>query len=145
MKEFNFNAGYKDCKISNGKATTTVKINTADANIRNRAKEAMENILKIQNEYANVNESTISTEELATILNKVESQIREQVNYIFDCDEISDAAFGNVSCLTATDGKILCIDFIERFVPFILEDGKKEYEKSEKNMQKYTDQVKLVK
>lgn len=129
-----------DIEDETGNVTGTIRINTTDINMLNRAKETQANIQKIVDDMKNINADDV--EKLAEITEKTDKAIKNEINVLFDDENLSKAVFGNQSCLNTLNG----VTFVERFLnvvmPVIYADFGKEHEKSMELVNKYTSQVK---
>lgn len=70
-----------------------------------------------------------------------DKEIREQINYIFGND-VCTAAFGTTNCLSPAGGNLLYQNFLDALFPILEKDISAEKAKVEKNIKKYTSQVK---
>ena len=139
MKNFNINTGLKSYTI-NGDESKVIYINTSDLGIPKRAKQAEKELKKIADECANI-EDSLSIDESIELLDKFDGQVKKIIDYIFNAD-VSEIVFGRTNSLSMVDGKPVFQNFLDAVIPEIVKDTDKEYKKSQKNITKYTSQVK---
>ena len=139
MKNFNINTGLKSYTI-NGDESKVIYINTSDLGIPKRAKQAEKELKKIADECANI-EDSLSIDESIELLDKFDGQVKKIIDYIFNAD-VSEVVFGRTNSLSMVDGKPVFQNFLDAVIPEIVKDTDKEYKKSQKNITKYTSQVK---
>lgn len=138
-------------RIETGEKTFTInedpnkvlKFNPGDYNIMSRfyeSKDILKKEMDALNAETKINEDGTpdsESEGIAKSIKKVDSIIREKIDYIFGY-EVSDIVFGNVNPLSTVGG----IPYFERFfnavIPFIEKELDSEAKKSEKKMSKYT-------
>lgn len=140
MESLKFESSYKEYSI-NGDESKVIRINTTDFAIFDRLKKAMKQIDDIAKEYENVTPKT--DDEANELFVSVDKRVREQINYIFDSD-VSTVAFGNANCFTVVLSNMqpLFYNFLNAIVPVIKKDLEKVMSKSNKNVSKYTSQLK---
>lgn len=120
----------------NGDPDRVIYIQPTDFNIRLRNVQARKNINSL---LAELDKAKPENEEaFADLLESVDKQIKEQINYIFNYD-VSKPVFGLCSPLMALkNGKSYVQVFLEAISP-IIEKASKEAEKaSEKRIAKHT-------
>lgn len=78
---------------------------------------------------------------MSDIMSSCDKEIREQINYIFGND-VCTAAFGTTNCLSPAGGNLLYQNFLDALFPILEKDISAEKVKMEKNIKKYTSQVK---
>ena len=139
MRNFNINTGLKSYTI-NGDESKVIYINTSDLGIPKRAKQAEKELKKIADKCANI-EDSLSIDESIELLDKFDGQVKKIIDYIFNAD-VSDVVFGRTNSLSMVDGKPVFQNFLDAIIPEIVKDTDKEYKKSQKNITKYTSQVK---
>ena len=139
MRNFNINTGLKSYTI-NGDESKVIYINTSDLGIPKRAKQAEKELKKIADECANI-EDSLSIDESIELLDKFDGQVKKIIDYIFNAD-VSEVVFGRTNSLSMVDGKPVFQNFLDAVIPEIVKDTDKEYKKSQKNITKYTSQVK---
>lgn len=140
MTSLKFDDGYKEYSI-NGDESRVIRINTTDFAIFDRIKKAMSNIDDISKEYKNAEPKT--DDEANELFVSVDKRVREQINYIFDSD-VSSVAFGNTNCFSIvfSNKQPLFYNFLNAIIPTIRSDIEKVMSKSNKNVSKYTSQLK---
>lgn len=141
MASFKINTGIKTYDIENENAVVIgqIRINTTDMNMFYRAKETEEKIKKL---IEDITENVSTEEDMIKATYECDQKIKEEINKLFDDDNLSQAVFGNQSCLSTLNG----VTFVERFLnmvmPTIQEDFKEEMKKSNDRVKRYTSQVK---
>lgn len=140
MTSLKFDDGYKEYSI-NGDESRVIRINTTDFAIFDRIKKAMKQIDKIAKEYENVTPK--NDDEANDLFVSADKKVREQINYIFDSD-VSTVAFGNTNCFSIvfSNKQPLFYNFLNAIIPTIRSDIEKVMSKSNKNVAKYTSQLK---
>lgn len=136
MQSINFNSGYKEYAI-NGDETNVVRFMPSDFNILERIKEAVPVIESVHQTYADSKD----VPDISEVMSSCDKKIREQINYIFGND-VCTAAFGATNCLSPVGGNLLYQCFLEALFPILERDISTERAKVEKNIKKYTSQVK---
>ena len=118
MKSINFNTGIKHYAV-NDDETNVIAININDVNIPKRMQECQETLNSIQAEIKSVGEPT------AEQLFEYDKRIKEMIDYAFGA-KVSSHAFGDMNCLSPTEGdQLLCMGFLNAFMPIVLDDIKK--------------------
>ena len=140
MENLKFEIPYKEYSI-NGDESKVIRINTTDFAIFDRLKKAMKQIDDIAKEYENVAPKTDA--EANDLFVSADKKVREQINYIFDSD-VPTVAFGNANCFTVVLSNMqpLFYNCLNAIVPVIKKDLEKVMSKSNKNVSKYTSQLK---
>ncbi len=136
MQSINFNSGYKEYAI-NGDETNVVRFMPSDFNILERMKEAVPAIESAHQTYVDSKDAP----DISDVMYSCDKKIREQINYIFGND-VCTAAFGTANCLSPVGGNLLYQSFLEALFPILERDISVEMAKVEKNIKKYTSQVK---
>lgn len=136
MASINFNQGYKEYDIG-GDPNRVIRFVPSDFNLPHRIEQSMTAIEKLEEQYKNANKSDNFAGEMAAC----DAAIREQINYIFDSD-VCTVAFGNINCTSIAGGHPLYWNFLNAILPEIEKCINEEKSKSEKNIAKYTEQVK---
>lgn len=134
MAVIEFNQGVKEYSIA-GDPDRVIRFVPSDFNFLNRAEQAIKEIEKIANKYSKSAES--NAEQIAAC----DAEIRRQIDYIFGSD-VCTAAFGNTNCTSLAGGNPLYENFLNAVIPVIQKCVKDEKRKAEKNISKYTSQVK---
>jgi len=118
MKSINFNTGVKRYAI-NQDEDNVISVNINDVNLLSRIKECQNTFEQIQKEFETI--QTPTAEQMA----HYDKLAKETIDYAFGTD-ISAHAFGEMSCLSPLeDGNLVCIAFLEAFLPLVMEDIKK--------------------
>lgn len=137
MQSINFNKGYKEYAI-NGDENCVIRFIPSDFGILERMEKSVPVIEGIHQKYA---ESKDSPDSMSDIMSSCDKEIREQINYIFGND-VCAAAFGTTNCLSPAGGNLLYQNFLDALFPILEKDISAEKVKMEKNIKKYTSQVK---
>lgn len=132
-----FENGMKSFVI-NGDENKVIYFNPNDFNILKRIDTAVKNIEEISKKYE---QAQINNDSVMTMFSQCDKEIREQINFVFGND-VCTVAFGNSNCLSFAGGKPICMNFLDAVVPILKSEIKAEQEKSKKNIEKYTKQVK---
>lgn len=135
MASIKFKTSIKTYDI-NGDKDRTVSINTADLGIFERAKKSMEMFADMQNEYKNIDGA-----DAWDMMSEYDKKIRKQINYIFGTD-VCTPAFGNTNCFSFVDGVPMFVGFLNALLEEVKKDMQKSKSQMEKNISKYTSQVK---
>ena len=140
MTSLKFDDGYKEYSI-NGDESRVIRINTTDFAIFDRIKKAMSTIDDISKEYKNAEPKT--DDEANELFVSADKKVREQINYIFDSD-VSSVAFGNTNCFSIvfSNKQPLFYNFLNAIIPTIRSDIEKVMTSQNKNVAKYTSQLK---
>ncbi|MCM1364960.1 MAG: hypothetical protein NC122_07070 [Faecalibacterium sp.] len=118
MKSINFNTGVKQYAI-NGDENNAVSVNINDVNLPKRIGECQAELDAIQAEFKAIGTPTV--EQMA----EYDERIKKMLDYAFNTD-ISERVFGSMNCLSPTeDNEILCVGFLNAFLPLVMEDIKK--------------------
>lgn len=135
MKNINIDDGREAITI-NGDPERVIYIQTTDFNIHLRNVQAKKNISVL---LADLDKANPENEEaFADLLDRVDKQVKEQINFIFNYD-VSQPVFGACSPLMSLkSGKSYVEEFLEAITPIIEESSKKAAEASEKRIAKHT-------
>jgi hypothetical protein len=131
LKSINFNQNIKSYAI-NGDENNVVRINTSDYGIFTRAKEKENEMSALATKASKAEE-----EDNLTVLKKVEQEVRDLLNYIFNAD-VCTPAFGNANCLSPCDGEFLFISFFDALMKILEEEMLEETQKFNDHVSKYT-------
>ena len=134
MQYISFNDGYKTYAI-NGDENCFIRINPSDFSILGKIEKAKSNIEKFK-----IDEPT-APEEAAAAANKLDTAIREQIDFIFG-EGISKTVFGSLNCVSLAGGKPIYQNFLDALLPVIEADIAEEKKKSDENIRRYTSQIK---
>ena len=137
MQNINFDQGYKEYTL-NGDKNCVIRFMPSDLNMMSRMKEAAPVIENIYQKYANIQGSDA---DISDVMMMCDKEIREQINYIFGND-VCTAAFGSTNCMSPVGGTLLYQRFLEDVISMAAKDIDAERAKVEKNIKKYTSQVK---
>lgn len=129
-----------DIEDENGNVRGQISFNPSDTNIIKRATEVQKVIDKCINNAKNLDVK--NEEEFVNEVNKIDNTIREQVNYLFDCEDVSDIVFGKQNVLSTLNGKTFVERFLEAFIPIIKKEFENEQKKSQERVNKYVKRVK---
>ncbi len=136
MPTIEFNQGFKEYDLG-GDPNKVIRFIPSDFNLPGRIKESIQAIDKIIERHNRIGDGGNGIEEIASC----DAEIKELINYIFDSD-VSSVVFGNTNCMSMAGGQPLCVNFLNAILPIIQESINDEKKKSEKNIAKYTSQVK---
>lgn len=136
MQSINFNKGYKEYAI-NGDESCVIRFVPSDFGILERMEKSVPVIEGIHQKYADSKD----VGDMSDIMSSCDKEIREQINYIFGND-VCTAAFGTTNCLSPAGGNLLYQNFLDALFPILEKDISAEKAKVEKNIKKYTSQVK---
>lgn len=135
MKNINIDDGREAITI-NGDPERVIYIQATDFNIHVRNAKARKNIQGIVASLDGANPE--NEEAFADLLDSVDKQIKEQINFIFNYD-VSKAVFGPCSPLMEfKNGKSYVQEFLEAIAPVIESASKKAAKASEKRIAKHT-------
>ena len=140
MQNIRFDDGYKEFMI-NDDPNKVIRFDPTDFAIIERFNTAMNNIEKYKDEFDNNEDTAGGLESAAETVNKINTYIREQIDYIFD-SPVAAIALGNKSPLAMVKGVPLFERFLNAVIPAIEKEIKAEMKASEKRVSKYTSQVK---
>lgn len=116
MKNIDFEIGSYREYVLNGNSSNPLKLDISDVGLIERLKKGMTEIDEYQKELDNVESPG------EDIFEQMDKKAREIVNKIFDCD-VCTKAFGNKNCFSlASNGKNNLTNFLEAFMPVLLED-----------------------
>ena len=117
MQSINFNDGYKEFAV-NGDENNVIRVNVTDINIVNRMKEAMNKCDEAMEKL------DVNGKATPDVLLKADTEIRATIDEAFGSD-ICTHAFGSTNALSpVSDGKPICISFLEAFTPIIMNEIK---------------------
>lgn len=117
MQSINFSDGYKTYAI-NGDENNVIKVNVTDINILSRMKSAMAKCEEGFEEFSRLVDPTPEQ------LNEADMIIRAIIDEAFGAD-VSSHAFGGTNCLSpVSNGKPICVAFLEAFMPIITSEIK---------------------
>lgn len=136
MQSIDFAKGYKTYAI-NGDESTTVKINVADPNLKNRILKVTREIDEYKSRYGDA----AVTEEILTELDVfTKSKLDEAFGKGF-----SQAVFGELSCfaITEDEGKFVYETFMEAFLPIVTADIEQATKASRAHIKDLVDSKKL--
>lgn len=136
MASINFNQGYKEYDIG-GDPNKIIRFVPSDFNLPHRIEQSMEAIEQLAEKYKDADKSDNSAE----VMTACDAAFREQINYIFNSD-VCSVVFGNTNCTSIVGGRPLWDNFLRAILPEIEKCIKEEARASEKNIAKYTNQVK---
>ena len=137
MSNINFDNGMKSYVI-NGDESKVIYFNPNDFNIIDRIDKAFKEIEKISKKYE---EAQAKNQDVMKTFIACDKDIREQINYVFGND-VCSVAFGDINCMSFAGGNPIHLNFLNALIPIIKKEIKAEQEKSKKNIEKYTKQVK---
>lgn len=112
-----------------------IYINLDDNGIFERLKKANEKIKAYCTELSATAET--DTRDIIDVFAETDSKIREQINYIFDNEKVSDMVFGSTYCTADVGGKMYIEEFMEAIMPLIEEKFRISAKKTIKKIDKY--------
>lgn len=139
MRNLNINNGIREFTI-NGDENKVLRVNTSDLNLAKRAKKAQKELSLIADECMNIDEN-MSIDESIAKLDALDTKVKNTVDYIFNSNA-SDIVFGEMSSVSICDGQPVFQNFLDAIIPEIEKDTQAEIKKSQRNIKKYTSQVK---
>lgn len=138
MQSINFNTGYKTYAI-NEDESNVIRLNLADQNLLSRAEEVLKSLEDFKSKI---------TEDMKTqdIHSEFDKMVKEKIDYAFG-QGTSQAAFGNVNCLTVADDDGNCIfeTFMNAIMPILYEETAAAAKKQKKHISDMIDKGKLDK
>lgn len=142
MGTISFDDGYKTYAI-NGDENRVIRINTSDYALLDRLVEAYKRIESIEKPDAPAAAADSPVEKVAAaakVINDIESQIRDAIDYIFNTD-VCSAAFGAQSALSSIGGVPLYERFLNALLPVVTSDIKSEMAAHKERVGRYTEKV----
>lgn len=114
MKNISYSSStYKEYQLNGG---AIIRVNVSDIGLLTRYHEKADEIENISH--------SIGAHPTVEDLDAADKSIRALIDGVFG-EGISDAAFGDVNCLSpVADGAPLCISFLRAFLPVVAEDVK---------------------
>lgn len=123
----------------NGDSNKILELHTSDVNIIPRLKEGYDKLTKLHEEISqiNIDEGSDGFNEVADALRKLDTEMRKQIDYIFDSN-VSEicAPFGSMYDLK--DGKFVYEHIIETLAGLYGKDLSEEFKKLKTNTEKHT-------
>ena len=142
MASIKISTGLKtyDIEDEKGNIRGQISFNPSDMNFFVRAQETQK---KIEESINSLSAITGESEEVIYAeMERVDKDIKEEINRLFDDPHTSEVIFGNQNCLNTLNGVTFVERFLTAFAPIIKADFKAETAKSNKRIEKYTKQVK---
>lgn len=137
MENLTFNKGYKEYSV-NGDENNVIRIYASNLNLIPKLEQLREKIALRMSVLKNVSDDF---DKLLKEINIVERQVRAELDEAFG-SPVSEAAFGNVNCLSLAGGKLIVLNFLEAIVSQIKEDFISETRRAEELVAKYVDTAK---
>ena len=137
MENLTFNKGYKEYSV-NGDENNVIRIYASNLNLIPKLEQLKEKIALRMSVLKNVSDDF---DEFLKEINIVERQVRAELDEAFG-SPVSEAAFGNVNCLSLAGGKLIVLNFLEAIVSQIKEDFISETRRAEELVAKYVDTAK---
>lgn len=136
MQSINFAKGYKTYAI-NGDESSTIKINVADPNLRNRIFGVLQEIDEFISKYG---DAAVTYETVTELDAFTKSKLDEAFGKGF-----SEAVFGELSCfaITEDEGKFVYETFMAAFLPIVTADIKQAAKASKAHIKDLVDSKKL--
>lgn len=139
MPSLVFNKGYKEYDV-NGDKERVIRVYTSDWNIIQRIASLRERIAARVRSLQQLRDED-GFDEVMNRLNAVEREVRSEIDTAFG-SPVSDAAFGEVNCLSFAGGQPIALNFLEAILPEIQKDLEAETEQAHQRISKYTDAAK---
>lgn len=154
--KLSFDDGFKNIEI-NGDPNKVIRINPTDIGFLTRLANFDKLIDDIKFKYGDIDLDSVSKlkdidksnpdfekcREAAENVNKLECAVRELVDNLFGY-AISSVVFGSDSCLSPAGGQPVFLNFIDSIAAYISNETKKEADKSEAKISKYTKEAKNI-
>lgn len=134
----NRNIGIKEYCFADDE-NAIIRINTRDPNLYPRIKETQKKLIELVNEYEGYDKKT--EDEACKALLEFDLKVKSLLDYMFD-SKVSEVVFGNSSSVATYDGVPAFQNFLNVILPIVEKDMEAEQKKIEKNIRKYTSQVK---
>lgn len=140
MQNIEYSRGIKEYCL-NGDESKVIRFSATDFNMADRLKRALVEIESIGKSYEQTNTKALDSDALTNLMSEMDEKIRGQIDYIFNSN-ISSIVFGKTNCLSLSHGSPIFQNFLNAIVPIVEKDLNAEIKASEKNISKYTSQVK---
>lgn len=140
MNKISFDNGMKSFTI-NDDENCVIRFNPSDLGIVSRFKDTKARIETISKKYDSLQNSNIDN--AADILSECDKDMRDTINYILG-NEVCSKAFGTTNVCSNAGGQPIALNFLEAVLPYIKQYVSEEAKKSEKNVNKYTSQIKHI-
>lgn len=137
MPTLNFNKGYKEYDI-NGDDNSVIRVSTTDWNIIQRVSELRG---KLSERFKSLSDSGDNFQDVMNRLNMTEREVRDEIDAAFG-SPVSEAAFGNLNCLSFAGGQPIALNFLEAILPEIRKDLEAETAQAVERAARYTDAAK---
>lgn len=130
-----------DIEDEKGNILGQISFNPTDENIIKRATTVQQNILDAIKEVGKLDNKTLDDNAIIEKLSEIDSKIRKEINYLFNCDNVSDIVFGAQNVLNTFNGKTFAERFLEAFIPVIKAEFEEEHKRSQERINNYTKRV----
>ena len=114
-----------------------IAIDPSDTNIAKRAVTAKDNILAYIDEASQIVDEK-NKENVIDELAAIDEKIKEEINTIFNYD-VSAIVFGNIHCLSTSNGITFVENFLEAVTPIIEKEFEREFQAASNRISKYTE------
>lgn len=133
MERITIATGKKKYEIvdENNKTLGIISFNPADFNFYSRVQNFLQEINGILGKIETADENNIG------IISKVDKELKQRLNELFDDKNLSRVVFGEQSCLNRLNGETFLERFVAAIMPIIETEMKKEMEKSNDRISKY--------
>ena len=131
-----------DIEDEHGNIRGQISFNPSDMNFFARANQTQEMIQQAIAEFKNIDDENVTEGIIIEKLEKIDTEIKEEINRLFDDSNTSNVIFGNQNCLNTLNGVTFIERFLTAFAPIIKADFESEKKKSSNRIAKYTKQVK---
>lgn len=135
MNNLEFNDGLERLAI-NGDENRIIIINPTDISVIKRYNEVIPQLDELTEKYKEVpQDKTIE------IISELDKKAREIIDYIIG-SPVSETVFGTANCLSYAGGQTIFENFLTAYMDYMTPTIKSEYDKSQKRVKKYTNQLK---
>lgn len=134
-----FDDGRKEYTINND-PSRVIRVNPGDFGLLDRISAGERKLNEIAQMHLNLSDDS-TTEEITSATRELDVAVRELLDGMFDYP-VSDVVFGHASSVALIGGKLFVQCFLDAFLPILTADIEKERKLAEKNISKYTDQMK---
>ena len=114
-----------------------IAIDPSDTKIAKRAVTAKDNILAYIDEASQIVDEK-NKENVIDELAAIDEKIKEEINTIFNYD-VSAIVFGNIHCLSTSNGITFVENFLEAVTPIIEKEFEREFQATSNRISKYTE------
>lgn len=135
MNNLEFNDGLERLAI-NGDENRIITINPTDISVIKRYNEVIPQLDELTEKYKEVPQ-----DQTIEIISELDKKAREIIDYIIG-SPVSETVFGIANCLSYAGGQTIFENFLTAYMDYMTPAIKSEYDKSQKRIKKYTNQLK---